>query len=193
MSNSLWPHGLCSLWNSPGQNARVGNSSLRQRIFPTQGSNPGLPHCRRILHQLTNGKSWLMGTPEWVISINRRNPCKNQWYVLFSFRSRDLRASLVAQMVKNLPAIQETPVQFLGWEDPLATHSCIGLPWWLRQQRIHLHAGYVGWIPGLGRCPGGGHGNPLQYCCLENPHGQTSLVDYSSWGHKELDPTEQSA
>ena len=33
----------------------------------------------------------------------------------------------------------------------------------------------VGLIPGLGRSPGGGHGNPLQYSCLENPHGQKSL------------------
>ena len=39
-------------------------------------------------------------------------------------------------------------------------------------------------IPGLGRSPGGGHGNPLQYSCLENPHGQRSLVGYSAWGHR---------
>ena len=37
----------------------------------------------------------------------------------------------------------------------------------------------TGSIPGLGRSPGGGHGNPLQYSCLENPHGQRSLVGYS--------------
>ena len=37
--------------------------------------------------------------------------------------------------------------------------------------------------PGLGRSPGEGHGNPLQYSCLENPHGQRSLVGYSPWGH----------
>ena len=37
----------------------------------------------------------------------------------------------------------------------------------------------VGFIPGLGRSPGGGHGNPLQYFCLENPHGQRSLMGYS--------------
>ena len=43
----------------------------------------------------------------------------------------------------------------------------------------------AGSIPRLGRAPGGGHGNPLQYCCLENPHGQSSLVGYSPWGHKE--------
>ena len=43
--------------------------------------------------------------------------------------------------------------------------------------------------PALGRSPGGGHGNPLQYPCLENSHGQRSLVGYSPWGHKELDMT----
>ena len=36
-----------------------------------------------------------------------------------------------------------------------------------------------GFDPGLGRSSGGGHGNPLQYSCLENPHGQRSLADYS--------------
>ena len=52
--HSLWPHGLYSPWNSPGQNAGVGSLSLLQRIFPTQGSNPGLPHCRWILYQLSH-------------------------------------------------------------------------------------------------------------------------------------------
>ena len=61
--------------------------------------------------------------------------------------------SLVAQMVKNLSAMQET------W-----------------------------FIPG--RFPGGGHGNPLKYSCLENPHGQSSLAGCSPWGHKESDTTE---
>ena len=48
----------------------------------------------------------------------------------------------------------------------------------------------LGLTPGLGRSPGAGHGNPLQYSCLENPHGQRSLVGYSPWGHKESDMTE---
>jgi len=52
------------------------------------------------------------------------------------------------------------------------------------------NVGDLGSIPGLGRSPGGGHGNPLQYSCLENSHGQRSLVGYSSWGRKELDTTE---
>ena len=52
------------------------------------------------------------------------------------------------------------------------------------------NAGDLGSIPGLGRYPGGEHSNPLQYFCLENPHGQRSLAGYSPWGHKELDTTE---
>ena len=62
------------------------------------------------------------------------------------------QASLVTQTVKNLPAMLETWVQYLGWVDPLEEF-----------------------------------GNPLQYSCLENPHGQRSLVGYSPWGCKELD------
>ena len=64
MSDSLWPHRLYSPWNSPGQNTGVGSLSLLQGIFPTQGSNPGLAHCRRILYQLSH-----KGSPrilEWV-------------------------------------------------------------------------------------------------------------------------------
>ena len=53
MSDSLWPHGLYSPWNSPGQNTGVGSLSLPQRIFPTQESNQGLLHFRQILYQLS--------------------------------------------------------------------------------------------------------------------------------------------
>ena len=51
--------------------------------------------------------------------------------------------------------------------------------------------GDLGLIPGLERSPGGGHGNPLQYSCLENPHGPRSLAGYSPYGCKELDMTGQ--
>ena len=63
-SDSLRPRGLHSPWNSPGQNTRVGSLSLLQGIFPTQGLNPGLPHCRWIIYQLSH-----KGNPrilEWV-------------------------------------------------------------------------------------------------------------------------------
>ena len=48
----------------------------------------------------------------------------------------------------------------------------------------------MGSILGLGRPPGGGHGNPLQYSCLENPHGQRNLMGYSPKDPKESDTTE---
>ena len=54
MSDSLQPHGLYSPWNSPGHNTGVGNLSLLQGVFPTQRSNLGLLHCRRILNQLSH-------------------------------------------------------------------------------------------------------------------------------------------
>ena len=52
-------------------------------------------------------------------------------------------------------------------------------------------AGDAGLIPGLGRSPGEGNGNPLQYSCLENPHGQRSLVGYSPWDRKGSDIIER--
>ena len=53
------------------------------------------------------------------------------------------------------------------------------------------NVGDPGLIPGSGRSPGEGNGNPLQYYCLEKSHGQRSLVGYSPWGRKESDTTEQ--
>ena len=52
------------------------------------------------------------------------------------------------------------------------------------------NAGDPGSISGSGRSLGGGHGNPLQYSCLENPHRQRWLAGYSSWGRKESNMTE---
>ena len=51
-----------SPWNSPGQNTRVGSCSLLQGIFPTQGSSPGLQHCRQILYQLSH-----QGRPDFFL------------------------------------------------------------------------------------------------------------------------------
>ena len=57
-------------------------------------------------------------------------------------------------------------------------------------KQFACNLGDLGLIPGLGRSPGVGYGNPLQYSCLENPHGQRSLVGYSPWSYKESDTTE---
>ena len=90
--------------------------SLFQGIFPTQRSNPGLPHCRQILYQLSDQGSPQTGLMDDVIG----------------------RASQVMLVVENPPA----------------------------------NAGDIrdmGSVPGWGRSPGGGHGNPIQHSCLENP------------------------
>ena len=78
-----WPHGLYSSWNSPGQNTGVGSCSLLQRIFPTQEFNPGLPHFRWILYQLSH-----QGSPrilEWVAYPFSRgsSPPRNQTRIFF--------------------------------------------------------------------------------------------------------------
>ena len=66
VSESFRPRVLYSSWNSPGQNTGVGSLSLLKGIFPTQGSNPGLPHCRRILYQLSH----------------KGSPSEAWWYVI---------------------------------------------------------------------------------------------------------------
>ena len=65
-----------------------------------------------------------------------------------------------------------------------------GFPGGSDGKEIACNVGDLGSVPGLGRSPGEQHGNPLQYSCLENPHGQRSLVCYSPRGHKESDTTE---
>ena len=92
--------------------------------------------------------------------------------------------------------IQKTPILPVFEPCPIChlILPLLGLPWWLRCKESAYNAGVAGdagSIPGLGRSPGGRHGNPLQYSCLENPHGQRSLVGFSAWGRKESDMTER--
>ena len=87
VSDSLWPRGLYSPWNPAGQNTGVGSLSLRQGIFPTQGLNPGLPHCRQILYQLSH-KGTLKRTvklQDWVaasklLGLHTHTPCSHCFY-----------------------------------------------------------------------------------------------------------------
>ena len=69
--------------------------------------------------------------------------------------------------------------------------SRIGFPGDSDSKESTCNSEDLGSIPGLESSPGGGHGNPLQYFCLENPQGQRSLVGYIPWGHKESDRTER--
>ena len=74
VSDSLQPHALYSPWSSPDQNTGVGSLSLLQGIFPTQGSNPGLLHCRQILYQLS-----YKGSPEtvWLTKMSGSIPVQS--------------------------------------------------------------------------------------------------------------------
>ena len=65
----------------------------------------------------------------------------------------------------------------------------LGFPGGSDSKESACNAGHLGSIPGLGRSPGGGHGNQLQYSCLENPMTEELNRLYSSWGYKELDMT----
>ena len=110
-------------------------------------------------------------------------------FLIIDFYYVEVWTSLVAQLVKNPPEMQETLVQSLVWEDPLKrdrlpTPVFLGFPGGSDSKESACNVGDLGFIPGLGRSPGGGHGNPLQYSCLENPHGQRSLEGYSPWGHR---------
>ena len=73
----------------------------------------------------------------------------------------------------------------------LNTKQDLGFPGGSDRKESACNVGDLGSVPGLERSPGGGHGNPLQYSCLENPHGQRSLASCSPWGCKEWDTAEQ--
>jgi len=90
-------------------------------------------------------------------------------------------ASLVVQLVKNPPTIGgrgfDSGIRKFPWSrDGLPTPVFLGFPGDSDGGESTCHAGDLGLIPGLGRSSRGGHGNPLQYSCLENPHEQSSLV-----------------
>ena len=86
VSDSLRLHELYSLWNSPGQNTGVGSLSLLQGIFPTQGSNPGLPHCKQILYH-----SWATREALWYNKFPTYEPSSWQlskmWMVCLHLQS----------------------------------------------------------------------------------------------------------
>ena len=104
MSDSLQLLALYGPWNSPGQNTGVGSRSLLQGIFPTQGSNPGLLHCRWILYQLNH-----KGSPrilEWVAYPFSRGT---------SWPRNQNGVSCIAGRFFTGWATREAPFQFSNW------------------------------------------------------------------------------
>ena len=95
----------------------------------------------------------------------------------------------MAQLVENLPAVQETLVGSLSWEVPLekgqATHSSIlGLPWGSDGKESSRNARDLGSVPGLGRSPGGGNGSPLSIFAWRIPWAQEPGGLQSIWPQK---------
>ena len=85
----------------------------------------------------------------------------------------------------------EQSLGYCVWNHYSSTIPWQGHPRWLIGKESAYHVGDTGLILGSGRFLGEENGNPLQYSCLENPHGQRSLAGYSPWGRKESDLTEQ--
>ena len=100
-----------------------------------------------------------------------------------------LGASLAAQLVKNPPAMQETWFDFWMGKIPPFQYSWASLAT-QTVKNVCLQWGTWVW-PWFGKIPWRDHGNPLQYSCLENPYGQSSLAGYSPWGFKELEMAER--
>ena len=119
-------------------------------------------------------------------------------------------ASLVAQLVKILPATWETWVRSLGWEDPWIRERLptpvfwpgefhgLYSPWGHKEsditERLSLlftNEGDLGSILGSRRSTEKGNGNPLQYSCLGNPMDRGAWQDDSTWGRKKSDTTKQ--
>ena len=88
---------------------------------------------------------------------------------------------------KSVSSLQKHPKMVFASLNKYILERFMGFPGGSVIKNPPAHAGDMCLIPGLGRSPGGGHGNPLKYSCLENPRGQRSLVGYSLWGHKEWD------
>ena len=91
-----------------------------------------------------------------------------------------------ARPVRKVPGFHMHPSVCLF----LPFHHFLHFPGSSVSKESACNVGDLGLTPGLGRSPGGGHGNPLQCSCQENAHGQRRLVGYSPWGRKESDTTE---
>ena len=122
MSHSLWPHGLYSAWDSPGQNTGVGSLSLFQGIFPTQGFSRGLPHCRRILYQLSHkGSPRILERVAYPFSSGSSRPKNWTGVSCVAGRFFTNRATWEAQ----LTILSWKPAEMEGWEMQPAGNSLL--------------------------------------------------------------------
>ena len=142
---------------------------IRADLIPTPALLPGKSHGWRSL----------VGHSPWGRTESDTTEATQQQ------QQQSLKGvSLVVQLVKNPPEMQKTLIRFLvgkiSWRsDKLPTPVFLGFPGGSDGKESACNAGDLDSIPRLGRSPGGGRGNLLQYSCLENPHGQRNLEGYS--------------
>ena len=200
MSDSLRPHGL--------QHARLPCPSLSSWIclkscplswwcHPTISSSvTSFSNCPQSFLALVFSKLalWIRWPKYWHFSFSV-SPF-SEYSGLISFRITGL-ISLLSRNSQESSPVSQFKYQFFGTQPSLWSnshiHTCLEekLQLWLYGPlSAKWRLCFLIHCLGLGRSPGGGHGNPLQYSCQENPHGQRSLAGYSPWGHKESDTTE---
>ena len=137
-------------------------------------------HCNSLIavclgdsdpRRMSTSKRYIeKASPLYIIS-----PKKVTWFSLATSKARNWSIYIVQRVVAR---------------DKWVRNGCWvankqGLPWLSKKDGSPIYP------PPHPRAPGGGHGNPFQCSCLENPHGQRSLQGCSPWGHKESDTTEQ--
>ena len=141
---------------------------------------------------------WVLSRP-WSLSRLRAHDCTDRWRQLgtrLTFPAAPSTACAVwfARVWTESPVFPKDDGAALWppgpWEN---SPKPLGFPSGSDGKESSWNAGDLGSIPGLGRTPGGGHSNPPQYSCLEDPRGQRSLAGYSPWGWKESDVTEWSS
>ena len=100
MTDFLRCHGLCSPWISPGKNTGVGSLSFLQGIYPTHGSNLGIPHCRQILYHLSHqGSSKIL---EWVADpFSSRYSQPRNWTGVSSLQKYSLTTELSEKLSRK--------------------------------------------------------------------------------------------
>ena len=140
--------------------------------------------------------------PRWLSGKESTCQCRRPWFDPWVGKTCWRREWLPTPII--LPGeFHGLGLQSIGWQRIrlhwatniftfIFIYICIkeGFPGGLNGKESAFSVGDLGLITGLGRSPGGRHGNPLQYSCLENPHGQRILAGCSPWGGKELDTTE---
>ena len=135
VSTSLWPHGLYSPWNSPGQNTGVGSLSRLQGIVPTQVSNPGLLHCRQILYQLSHKRSPYISHQfshivVLITLLGEENGTPLQYSCLENPMNGGAWCAAVHGVTRSPTRLSDFTFtfHFHAWEKEMATHSSV-LAW----------------------------------------------------------------